>query len=119
MNTLTLTRRAAIVRALCEGNSIRSTCRMTKAAKATVLKLLVEVGEFCSHYQDHVLRHLPTVRVEVDEVWSFVGAKQRNATQSSQGDAWTYTALDADSKLMISWLVGKRSFANARTFMQD
>ena len=119
MNQLTTERCAAIVRALCEGNSVRATARLTGAAKATVLKLLVGVGEFCSIYQDHALRRLPTTRVEADEIWAFVGAKQRNATQPGQGDIWTFTAVDADTKLMVSWLVGERTPENAYAFMQD
>lgn len=119
MNKLPKDRQAAILRALCEGNSVRATCRLTGAAKATVLKLLREVGEFCSGYQDYRLRNLPTARVEADEIWAFVGAKQRRAIRPGDGDIWTFTALDSDSKLMISWLVGSRSVENATTFMQD
>lgn len=119
MNKLTDARRAAIVRALCEGNSVRATARLTGTAKATVLKLLVELGEFCSIYQDHALQNLRTARVEADEIWSFVGAKAKNATKAGQGDIWTYTALDAESKLMISWLVGARNHANTQAFMAD
>lgn len=119
MNKLTDARRAAVIRALCEGNSVRATARLTDTAKATVLKLLVELGEFCSIYQDHALRNLPTRRVEADEIWAFVGAKAKNATQAGHGDIWTYTALDADSKLMISWLVGPRNHENTQAFMLD
>lgn len=119
MNKLDAARRAQIVRALVEGNSIRATCRLTGAAKATVLKLLVDLGEFCSVYQDHVLRNLPSTRVEADEIWAFVGAKAKNASREGDGDIWTFTALCADTKLMISWLVGGRSVENATTFMQD
>ena len=119
MNKLPDSRRAAVIRALCEGNSVRATARLTDTAKATVLKLLVEVGEFCSIYQDHALRNLKTKRVEADELWAFVGAKQKNATKEGQGDIWTYTALDADSKLMISWLVGSRNSGNTKSFMAD
>src|SRR5687767_5102076 len=119
MNKLPIAKRSAILRTLCEGNSIRSTCRMTGAVKASVLSLLFEVGEFCSDYQDLALQDLTTTRIEADEVWAFVGSKQRNATNDSQGDIWTYTALDSDSKLIISWLVGRRSFENARIFMHD
>lgn len=119
MNKLDTARRAQIVRALIEGNSIRATCRLTGAAKATVLKLLVDLGEFCSVYQDHVLRNLKTTRVEADEIWAFVGAKSRNARQDGHGDIWTYTALDADSKLMISWLVAPRSQESTDAFIAD
>ena len=119
MNKLTDSRRANIIRALCEGNSVRATSRLTGAAKATVLKLLVEIGEFCATYQDVVLRDLKTKRVEADEIWAFVGAKAKNATKDGQGDIWTYTALDADSKLMLSWLVGPRNHVNRQSFMAD
>ncbi|MGE3176770.1 MAG: IS1 family transposase [Vicinamibacterales bacterium] len=119
MNKLTATKQAAIARCLSEGNSIRATARMTGTSKATVLKLLVELGDFCSFYQDRVLRNLPTVRVEADEIWAFVGAKQRRARRDGDGDIWTYTAIDADSKLMITWLVGARNQDNATEFMTD
>lgn len=119
MNTLDTARRAAIIRSLCEGNSIRATARMTGAAKATILKLLVEVGEFCSVWQDYRLRQLQSVRVEADEIWAFVGAKQKRARHAGQGDVWTFTAIDSDTKLMISWLVGARSTENAVIFMRD
>jgi IS1 family transposase len=119
MNKLTDARRAAIIRALCEGNSVRATARLTDTAKATVLNLLVEIGEFCAIYQDITLRHLQCARVEADEIWSFVGAKEGNATKDGQGDIWTYTAMDVDSKLMICWLVGQRNAENCRAFMLD
>lgn len=119
MNKLPTEKRAAIVRALSEGNSIRATARLTATSKDTVMKLLVEVGEFCSIYQDYRLRDLKTTRVEADEIWAFVGAKARNATKEGQGDIWTFTAIDADSKLMISWLVGERNGEAATIFMQD
>lgn len=119
MNKLTDAKRAAIVRCLVDGSSIRAMARITGTAKATVLKLLVELGEFCSIYQHHVLRALPTTRVEADEIWAFVGAKARNAKQDGHGDLWTYTAIDADSKLMISWLVGPRNQDNTDAFMAD
>ncbi len=92
---------------------------MTGTAKATVLKLLVELGEFASIYQDVTLRGLSCKVVEADEIWSFVGAKAANATQEGHGDVLTYTAMCADSKLMISWLVGPRSGEATREFMAD
>jgi IS1 family transposase len=121
MNQLSVERRAAIVLALAEGNSIRATCRMTGAAKNTVLKLLADLGEMCSVYQDHVLRNLKATRVQCDEIWSFVGAKQRqvNAGARGDGDVYTWTAMDADSKLMFCWLVGRRSQESATAFMAD
>ena len=119
MNSLPDVKRAAILRGLVEGNSVRSTARITGTAKATVLKLLVEVGEFCSIYQEATLRDLPCTRLEVDEIWAFVGAKARRATKAGQGDVWTFTALDPDSKLLVSWLVGDRSTETASMFLQD
>lgn len=119
MNKLSADRRAAIINALCEGNSIRATARMTGANKETVMKLMVEAGEFASAYQDMVHRNLKTTRVEADEIWAFVGAKQRRAVRPGDGDIWTFTALDADSKLILSWIVGSRSVENATVFMKD
>ena len=119
MNKLIDARRAAVVKCLVDGSSIRATARITGTSKATVLKLLVEVGEFCSGFQDFRLRNLATARVEADEIWDFVGAKQRRAVRSGDGDIWTFTAIDADSKLMISWLVGERNTENATDFMRD
>jgi IS1 family transposase len=119
MNKINDSRRAAIIRALVEGNSVRATGRLTSTAKATVLKLLVELGEFCSIYQYHALRNLPCKRIECDEIWAFCGAKQRNATEKDQGDLWTFTAIDADTKLMVSWLVGPRHGKSAERFISD
>ena len=121
MNRLTTERRAGVVRCLIEGNSIRATCRMTGAAKNTVIRLLVELGEACASYQSRHLRNLTTKRVQCDEIWAFVGAKQKqvNAGARGDGDVWTWTALDADSKLMICWLVGQRDIMAARTFIAD
>jgi len=119
MNKLNDSHRAAIIRALVEGNSVRATSRLTRTAKATVLKLLVEVGEFCSIYSDNALQNLSTTRIEAEEIWSFVGAKAKNATMDGHGDLWTYTAIDADSKLIISWLVGQRNHKTTEVFMVD
>lgn len=119
MNKLNDSRRASIVRALVEGNSVRATARLTGTAKATVLKLLVEMGEFCSIYQDHALRNLKSQRVECDEIWAYCNAKKANATKPGQGDLWTFTAICADSKLIFSWLVGQRVQESAQRFMRD
>lgn len=119
MNRLSDAQRAAVVRCLIEGNSVRSTARITGTAKGTVLKLLAEVGEFCSIYQDMTLRNLPCERIEVDEIWAFVGAKQKNAKQAGHGDIWTFTCIDPDSKLMVSWMVGDRSPETASMFLCD
>jgi len=124
MNKLPLAQRTRIVAALVEGNSIRSTCRMTSAAKGTVLKLLVDLGSACAAYQREHLVNLQTRRIQCDEIWSFCYAKAKNvpkalAGQEGVGDVWTWTALDADSKLIVSWLVGGRDGGYAYEFMQD
>ncbi|MBN9460357.1 MAG: IS1 family transposase [Burkholderiales bacterium] len=123
MNKLDVTSRARILACLVEGNSIRATCRMTGAAKGTVLRLLAEVGSACLDYQDGRLRKLPCKRVQVDEIWSFVGAKERNTSPEQRtdgmGDIWTWTALCADTKLAICWHVGERNAAAARDFIAD
>jgi hypothetical protein len=82
------------------------------------MRLLIEVGEFCAVYQHHMLVNLPCKRVEADEIWGYVGAKQKNATKQGQGDCWTYTAICADSKLVVAWLVGVRNSHNTHAFME-
>jgi IS1 family transposase len=119
MNVLSKERRAAVIKGLVEGGSIRSVARMTGVDKDTVTRVLVEVGEFCSTYQHHVLVNLPCERIEADEIWSFCGAKKRNATKEGQGDLWTFTALCATTKLAVSWLVGSRSRSSAHRIMAD
>lgn len=124
MNKLDIKKRAQILSCLVEGNSIRATCRMTGAAKNTVVKLLADVGMGCTAYQDKTLRNLPCKRVQCDEIWSFVYAKQKNVASAKAapygaGDAWTWTALCADSKLIVSWLVGARDGGVAYDFMHD
>ncbi len=119
MNVLSQAKQAAILKALTEGSSIRSTARMVGVSKTTVLRLLVDLGQFCAIYQREKLRNLSCRSVQADEIWAFVGAKQRHAKRPGDGDIWTFTALDADTKLMVSWLVGQRSGENAHTFMHD
>jgi IS1 family transposase len=121
MNQLSVERRAAIVRCLCEGNSVRATSRLTGASRTTVLSLLVDLGELCRTYQSHVLRGIRTKRVQCDEIWSFVGAKRRavESGASGDGDVYTFTAMDADTKLMICWLVGRRNPEHTREFIGD
>jgi IS1 family transposase len=122
MNRLSIERRAQVIAALVEGNSIRSTVRMTGAAKNTVVKLLLDLGEACSEYQDGAFRNLTCKRVQIDEIWAFVGAKQKNIKAhhpQEWGDAWTWVALDADSKLVPSWLVGPRNTSSAVTLLRD
>lgn len=115
--------RSKIVAALVEGNSVRATCRMTGTAKGTVLKLLAELGAVCAAFHGEQVRGITTRRIQADEVWSFVGAKMKNASEEkvSQGwgDVWTWTALDADSKLIVSYLVGQRGADWAKAFLED
>ncbi|MBT9444415.1 MAG: IS1 family transposase [Hyphomonadaceae bacterium] len=124
MNRLDTKTRAQILRSLVEGNSILATSRMTDTSKEAVLKLLVDAGRACASYQDRVLRDLPCKRVQVDEIWSFTYAKQKNvakakAAPEGAGDTWTWTAICADTKLAISWLVGGRDATYATAFLQD
>jgi IS1 family transposase len=123
-NVLKPEKRAAIISALVEGNGIRATARMVGVSKDTVAKLQVEIGAACARYQYETLRNLPCRRVQVDEIWSFVYSKAKNvparlAGQFGIGDVWTFTAIDADSKLCVSWLVGPRDGGTATEFMQD
>lgn len=124
MNKLNADERAQIIRALVEGNSIRATVRMTGFAKNTITKLLVELGAVCSAYQDEHLRGLRCQRVQADEIWSFCYAKAKNVPEEHEGqfgygDVWTWTAIDADTKLVVSWLVSDRSGEAAVSFMRD
>ena len=122
MNRLTTEKRAAIVGALVEGNSIRATCRMTGAAKGTVLKLLADLGLVCSIHQDVLMRDLKCERLQVDEIWAFVYSKQKNVPAEKRGkagDVWTWIAIDADTKLVPSFHVGPRDTGAAITFMTD
>lgn len=123
MNKLSPEKRARVIKSLVEGNSIASTCRMLGVAKMTVLSLIREVGESCLRFHDAMVRDLSTVRVQCDEVWSFVAAKEKNVRPEMKGkgvgSVWTWTALDADSKLMVSWLVSDRSQDAANTIIAD
>lgn len=124
MNKLSRERRIAVVSALVEGNSIRATCRMTRTAKGTVLSLLEDIGAVCRDYQDKRLRMLVSQRIQCDEIWSFVGAKAKNVPferkgEYGVGDVWTWVAVDADTKLVPSWLVGLRDAGYAYEFMSD
>jgi IS1 family transposase len=123
MYRLSNTDRAKILSLLCEGMGVNAVTRVTGASKMTVLKLLADAGQACSDYLDANVRELTTTRVECDEIWSFVGSKEKNTTKEGKiagnGDAWTWTAIDADSKLMISYLVGSRDAGCAMAFMED
>ncbi|RJO61105.1 DDE domain-containing protein [candidate division WS5 bacterium] len=124
MNRLTAYKQKQIVSALVEGNSIRATCRMTGAAKGTVLKLLSEIGKACADYQDTVFRNLECKKIQVDEIWSFCAMKEKNVPEDKKGifgygDCYTFTAIDADTKIVPSWLVGRRTLENATWFMKD
>jgi len=122
MNRKNTADRAQILRCLVEGNSIRSTVRLTGASKNTITKLLVETGKACSLYQDEHFVNLPCKRIQVDEIWSFVHNKEANTPHgkwAEVGDIWTWTAMCADTKLIASWSVGKRTLAVAKEFMED
>lgn len=123
MNQLSTAERAKVVSVLVEGNSLRATSRITGVARMTVEKLLRDMGAACQRFHDERVRGLQSQRVQCDEIWSFIGAKEKNATpeQKAQGwgDAWTWTAIDADSKLMVSWLIGSRNQRTGDAFMQD
>ncbi|HLK69433.1 MAG TPA: DDE-type integrase/transposase/recombinase [Bryobacteraceae bacterium] len=124
MNRLDKAHQAQAIRCLIEGNSIRSTVRMTGVAKNTVVKLLVAVGSALSRYQDEKLRNLHCQRIQCDEIWSFVYARQKNVTSEIAdpqiaGDVWTWTAIDAETKLIPCWLVGKRDAVSAEEFIKD
>ena len=124
MNKLSTEERTRIVAALVEGNSIRSVVRMTGASKNTIAKLLVELGAVCSEYMDRTLVNLKAETIQIDEIWSFVAAKQKNVTpallaRGYAGDAWTFISIDADSKLVINWMVGDRNATTAKHILDD
>jgi len=124
MNKLSTERRTQIINALVEGASINSVCRMTGVSNNTVLKLLADLGKACKKYQDEKVRNLTCKRIQCDEVWSFCYAKEKNLPQELKnkfgfGDVWTWMAIDADSKVIVSSLVGERNLAYATKFMSD
>ena len=118
MNKLNADKRVAIISALVEGNSLRSTQRMTGVSINTVTKLLIDAGKACAKYQHETMRNLTCKRLQCDEIWSFVGAKDKNVPAELKGtpacgDVWTWTAIDADTKLVLSCLVGARDGEHA------
>jgi IS1 family transposase len=125
MNKLTHERRASILGMMAEGMSLRSICRMTGVSKNTLAKLLKDAGTAFAEYQDKKLRNLKSRRVQCDEIWSFVRMKEKQAKRKGSerpvnvGDVWTWTAIDADTKLVPSWYIGSRDAGAAYEFIED
>ena len=124
MNTTPLETRKLILRCLVEGQSIRATARTAEVSKNTVVKLLIDAGAACQAYHDTHVRNLNSRRIQCDEIWSFCYAKQKNVASAKTaprdaGDVWTWTAIDADAKLAVSWLVGGRDAGYATEFIND
>jgi IS1 family transposase len=123
MNKLSTEERNQVVAALVEGSSLRSITRMTGVHRTTVMKLLCDLGRACSEYQDKTLRNLKSKRIQCDEIWSFVYAKEKNCTSEHKakgaGDIWTWVALDPDSKLVPCWFIGQRHAGCAYHFLAD
>src|SRR5438105_11710359 len=124
MNKLDREARSRILHLLCEGNSIRAVTRLTGVNKKSVSKLMIDAGQAAAWYQDRVFRNLTCKRIQVDEIWAFVYAKQKNVAGAKKapanaGDVWTWTAIDADTKLIPSWFVGGRDSDAAIIFMDD
>jgi IS1 family transposase len=124
MNKLNTIERAQILTALVEGNSIASTCRMFWVNKITVLRLLADAGTLAAQYHDLTVCDVASKRIQCDEIWAFVHAKQRNVPEESRGqfglgDVWTWIGIDADTKLVVSYMLGLRSGGYAKDFMCD
>lgn len=122
MNKLSIEKRTQIIHHLVEGNGIRPTARLMHVSAMTVMKLLAEVGEACQKFHNEKMRNLKSTRIEVDEIWAFVYAKQKNALKTGNpeaGDAWTWTAIDANTRMIIAYHVGKRDAESASIFMKD
>jgi IS1 family transposase len=123
MNQLSTAKRAQIIGALVEGNSINATCRMLGVGKHTVLRLLEDAGCACAAYHYRHVRGLRVRRLQCDEIWAFVGAKRKNVTPEKEvegwGDVWTWTAIDADTKLIVTYFIGNRGKSAAYEFMAD
>ena len=124
MNKLPLAKRVQILSMLCEGSSMRSISRVVDVSINTVSGLLVDAGKACAKHHDETVRNVRSKRIQADEIWSFCYAKQKNvatakAAPEEAGDVWTWTALDADSKLIVSYLIGGRDAEYANEFMQN
>jgi IS1 family transposase len=125
MNRLSIADRAKVIRLLVEGNSMSSCARIMDVSFNTVKNILIDVGQACENFHNEKVVNLNSQRIEMDEIWSFVYAKERNVQFSTKsesdgvGDAWTWVAVDADSKLVVSWLVGNRDVDTAHVFVSD
>src|SRR5712692_8801162 len=123
MNCLDNMARARVIGCLIEGSSVRAAVRMTGVSKSTITKLLADLGATCATYHDRYVRNLKVRRLQADEIWQFVGAKAKNVSaekkQEGWGDIWTWVGIDADTKLVVSYLVGGRDGGWAHEFMQD
>src|SRR5215469_1263453 len=123
MRMITAYQRQHVVRCLIDGNSIRSTVRITGVAKNTIVNLLTDLGCACASYHNRTVRNLKVRRMQCDEIWSFVGAKEKHTRREKKaegwGDVWTWTGIDADTKLIVSYLVGGRDGGWAHDFMED
>jgi hypothetical protein len=123
MNRLCTEKRAQVISALVEGTSVNATCRITGVAKHTVLKLLKDMGCACAAYHDTYVRNLRVRSLQCDEIWQFIGAKAKNVRPEKKavgwGDVWTWTAIDADTKMIVSYTLGDRGADTAHAFMQD
>lgn len=124
MNRLSREKQAQIIHALVEGNSIRATARMMNVSKDTVVKLQVEAGYACADFQDKFFQNLTCKRIQVDEIWAFCYAKEKNVPsekkgQFGYGDVWTWAAIDADTKLVPSFTIGNRTASSARILIED
>ena len=124
MNQLSIQDRVQILNCLSEGMGVNATARVTGKSKNTILKLMADVGSACAAYQDRAMNNLSCKLVQVDEIWSFVGVKQRNVNPKKKahadfGDCYTFTAIDSETKLMPCWLVGQRTTRCAVDFMED
>jgi len=123
MNKLSTQKRAQILSMMAEGMSCRAICRLLGVGKNTIARLLAEAGQACFEYQDEHLRDLTCKKIQVDEIWSLVGSKEKNTSLEKKaeghGDIWTWTAICADTKLVPAWLMGGRDFEHAKMFIQD
>ena len=124
MNRLSAQERSRLLQTLCEGMAIRAIVRVTGVSKNTIVRLLMDAGAVCQAYHDEHVRNLSSKRIQCDEIWSFCYAKAKNVASAKSaparaGDVWTWTAIDADSKLAVSWLIGRRDAECANTFMRD